>query len=291
MDDGAHGRELWKSDGTSGGTRLVKDINAGAMPSNPSSLTNVNGTLFFTAREDVHGRELWKSDGTEAGAVLVANLAPGSEGSNVGGLTAAGDNLYFMYGGLWRSNGTTAGTVRLLEIDSTPLSEDNGISERISSLTPTPGGVYFQRDYLSLYGMSSSEVWFAGEGSARAIFDAPGSFRDSLISDISVVNDVIYFNFNLGFWKHEAGETIRLRDNSASFLASADDLLYFTSGGDLWRTDGTEGGSILLRQGVPARAAVSAAGGNCGRATAWPTEPGWCGTSTQGLVARASIAS
>lgn len=192
MDDGAHGRELWKSDGTSGGTRLVKDINAGAMPSNPSSLPNVNGTLFFTAREDVHGRELWKSDGTEAGAVLVANLAPGSEGSNVGGLTAAGDNLYFMYGGLWRSNGTTAGTVRLLEIDSTPLSEDNGISERISSLTPTPGGVYFQRDYLSLYGMSSSEVWFAGEGSARAIFDAPGSFRDSLISDISVINDVIY---------------------------------------------------------------------------------------------------
>src|SRR5262249_52998179 len=76
-DDGTNGRELWKSDGTAGGTVLVKDIypgstyyssgyNSGYIPnsSSPGNLTNVNGTLFFTAGDDTTGYELWKSDGT-----------------------------------------------------------------------------------------------------------------------------------------------------------------------------------------------------------------------------------
>ncbi|WP_434387971.1 ELWxxDGT repeat protein [Melittangium boletus] len=57
--------ELWRSDGTEAGTRLVVDLGADV------SLTNfwrtVGSTLFFSLRDPVHGTELWKTDGTPGG--------------------------------------------------------------------------------------------------------------------------------------------------------------------------------------------------------------------------------
>src|SRR5205823_1022287 len=80
-DDGTGARELWKSDGTAAGTAagtvLAKDINTGNAGSNPSNLTNVNGTLFFTANYWWEGWELWKSDGTAAGTTLIKDFNPG----------------------------------------------------------------------------------------------------------------------------------------------------------------------------------------------------------------------
>jgi ELWxxDGT repeat protein len=56
-DDGSTGRELWRSDGTVGGTIPVADIFTGSGSSSPSDLTHVNGTLYFAADDGVHGRE------------------------------------------------------------------------------------------------------------------------------------------------------------------------------------------------------------------------------------------
>jgi ELWxxDGT repeat protein len=128
--DGSTGLELWRSNGTSAGTRLVREIRPGLLGSEPRELTSVGNTLFFTANDGKTGRELWKSDGTSKGTTLVANIAnpvvngtsyPG-DSSNPSGLTAVGNTLFFTADGgdkgvgLWKSDGTAAGTVFVSEL-------------------------------------------------------------------------------------------------------------------------------------------------------------------------------
>jgi ELWxxDGT repeat protein len=79
--DGTNGEELWKSDGTVGGTELVKDIVSGASSSQPSDLTASGTNFLFTANDSINGRELWTTDGTEAGTSLLLDLNPGSASS------------------------------------------------------------------------------------------------------------------------------------------------------------------------------------------------------------------
>lgn len=68
--DGLRGQELWVSDGTTGGTQLVADINPGSGSSfyesyyygyfSPSAnFTELNDLLYFTANDGENGRELW----------------------------------------------------------------------------------------------------------------------------------------------------------------------------------------------------------------------------------------
>ncbi|WP_421974085.1 ELWxxDGT repeat protein [Pseudoalteromonas sp. SSM20] len=54
-----YGQELWRTDGTKEGTRLVKDIKSGASGSNISNLTSEYGYLTFFADDGVNGREVW----------------------------------------------------------------------------------------------------------------------------------------------------------------------------------------------------------------------------------------
>src|SRR6516225_2991966 len=120
--DGTHGNELWKTDGTAAGTVMVADINPGSGSSNPSNLTSFNGKLYFAANDGVHGTELWTSDGTPGGTIRVADINPGSAGSYPGQLTVMNGKLYFAaidgtHGWeLWTSDGTSTGTTMVKDI-------------------------------------------------------------------------------------------------------------------------------------------------------------------------------
>lgn len=79
----SNGTELWKTDGTTAGTVLVKDIFAGAFDSSPTFLQELNGAIIFSAEDATNGTELWKTDGTTAGTVLVKDINPGSVSSSL----------------------------------------------------------------------------------------------------------------------------------------------------------------------------------------------------------------
>jgi ELWxxDGT repeat protein len=115
--DGISGTELWKSDGTAGGTVLVKDIWPGALDSYPFSLKSVDGLLYFSANNGIKGDELWKSDGTDAGTVLVKDIWPGQESGAAGNFSSLVNTLLFTGNDgtsgytTWQSDGTASGTM------------------------------------------------------------------------------------------------------------------------------------------------------------------------------------
>lgn len=137
--DGTNGRELWRTDGTSAGTWMVKDGSAKIPGYVPQLFTVMDDILYYKYDNGENGIELWRSDGTEAGTGMVKDATPGSQGSFwlPSFLTAINGRIYF--GGakgsafnveLWTSDGTEAGTMVLPDIN--PSSGDGSDPNRFT---------------------------------------------------------------------------------------------------------------------------------------------------------------
>jgi ELWxxDGT repeat protein len=69
-------RKIWKTNGTTEGTKLLRDIYPGATDCDAGQLTVSNEWLFFIARDNEQGYELWKSDGTTNGTSAAGDIVP-----------------------------------------------------------------------------------------------------------------------------------------------------------------------------------------------------------------------
>ena len=95
------GKELWVSDGTPAGTRLIRDIHPGPegqgnalLPAAPQ-FVRLGAFVYFSAQDAVHGRELWRTDGTTNGTTLVLDIWPGAVASAPEALVVLGSRIYF----------------------------------------------------------------------------------------------------------------------------------------------------------------------------------------------------
>jgi ELWxxDGT repeat protein len=125
--NGTNGSQLWKSDGTTAGTVMVKNLSPNGFTSSTPNLANANGTLYFSAASA--STQLWKSDGTSAGTVALTNVtgtgsSAQSSSSPPDPLAELGGAPFFFAqgssgsGGLWKSDGTSAGTTPVFSVTS-----------------------------------------------------------------------------------------------------------------------------------------------------------------------------
>src|SRR5215212_3811580 len=212
-DDGKHGYELWRTNGTRNGTRLVRNIKPGADGSESYDLRALNGILLFAADDGKHGYELWRSDGTRSGTRMVRNLGPGPADPYViaksrGALyLGADDGTHGVE--LWKTDGTRRGTKLVRDIapgasDSFP---DTGVRLGRSI-------IFAARDATHGFELWRSDGTRSGTKLVRNI--AAGA-TGSNPQQLRVVNGRIFLY--------------------------ADDV---THGYELWGSDGTKAGTALI---------------------------------------------
>ncbi len=262
-----HGLELWRSDGTAAGTRLVRDLCPGRCGSDPARFAVAGGRVFFFADDGVYGREPWSTDGTAAGTRLARDVCRGGCSSASGSrveLVGAGDSAYFWADDgeagdeLWRTDGTREGTTLVADV--------------------CPGGC---SSYPRDLGVAGSRVYFKAKPAADADLSfwvsdgTPGGFEE-LVADcncepVASLGDKVFFRH----WTAQLGDELWVSDGTLEGTALLADLcpgrcsgasvsgsyalfsgeLFFTGHDDvnrrfvLYRSDGTAAGTRAVLGG------------------------------------------
>ena len=259
--DGIHGNEVWRSDGTPAGTYLVKDINGIAGSSNPSQLVTSGKFVYFKGTDSSHGTELWRTNGTAAGTMLVRDITTEPGDPRLNYLTDVNGTLFFAGytdadgNELMKSDGTTAGTVVVKDV--TPGTAYSSVSyitnaggkafyyyssgvdslEGVYASDGTPGGTIRLTQTMPFISYNSStavgnKYFFAGPDGEPWISN--GTLKGThLIKAINPLNGSFPFNFTAV--------------NGVAYFSATDQ----THGQELWRSDGTKAGTYLVKDITP----------------------------------------
>ena len=272
--NGSFDFELWKSDGTTIGTVLVKDILPGITSSNPKGFYEFNNELFFQANDSIHGIELWKTDGTANGTLLVKDIRAGTSGgfdnSSFQGVWIHDGSFFFLAETndnfdkeIWKSDGTDSGTVLVKDIFPGAMSSN-------------PVGFYEFNDELFFQATDSAsgaELWKT-DGSSPGTLQvkdirsgAPGGFDNNSFKPVWSHGSEFFFTaatsdtFDIELWKSDGSDsgTFLLKDiwpgvisgNPKAFYEYNNKLFFQANNGvdgaELWKTDGSSAGTEQVK--------------------------------------------
>jgi ELWxxDGT repeat protein len=238
---------LWRSDGTGAGTSRVYPFTSDA----PMMLTAVGSKVYF-----VGPGGLWVSDGTEENTKLVGSFSSIIDMAEMNGMlyfTAVGPSSYTQ--SLYKSNGTTAGTSLVSEIDGWNL----------SSLTNVNGALFF-----AYYNRPGGDQLWTSNGTDTTVMVKQ---FNKTIGDLANVNGTLFFAADNGdgmqLWKSDGTETGTVMISPSgvagvSALTNVNGTLFFAAtnsvGGvdhyQLWKSDGTESGTVMVYDFFPGTLAI-----------------------------------
>ena len=258
--DGAfNSTQLWRSDGTVAGTSIITVINPEGIGVNNPSMAISSGTLFFSANDGAHGEELWKTTGTSTTTALVKDIYPGENSASPQFITNVAGTIFFAaYSDadtgleLWKSDGTAAGTTLVYAFNPT----NSFGNSTIANLTAVNNTLFFTvTDPATGNELWKSDGTTVGTGIVKDIY--PGNTGSTVASsfpnNLLDVSGTLYFfasgtNGN-GLWQSdgsEAGTTLIAAVNGADLIAVSG-TLFFDGNGELWKSDGTPGGTFEVK--------------------------------------------
>ncbi len=210
--------------------------------------------ILFTGLLKLHAQQF----------TLIKDINPGSATSNISYLTNVNNTLFFAANNgtngmeLWKSNGTSPGTVLVKDIMA-----GTG-SSSIGYLTNVNGILFF----VANNGSNGTELWKSDGTDAGTVMvkdirsGSMGSNPTSLVN----MNGVLYFSADNGLqgtelWKSDgtaAGTVIVMDINPSSAssypqsLTNVNGTLYFAAdngvkGTELWKSNGTLAGTVLVK--------------------------------------------
>ncbi len=282
-EDQESGLEIWKTDGTLEGTHMIKDINPGSADSiyaSSDSCWGSSGSEIFFEANGGDGRGLWKSDGTSEGTIEIGSFSLAEN------FEAMGENLFFSgfdenNGGwaLWKTDGTESGTemvkdpnaniswggpIWLTAVGSTLFFVlDDGTGDSLWKSDGTSGGTVIVKDvnqnntcwggpqYPNIFSLTPAgeELFFIGNDGIHGLELWKSDGTESGTSMVKAINTkwtCMPWSDPHTFFPTGFGLGYESQRPSMHFMEG---MLYFNptfEGQELWVSDGTESGTMML---------------------------------------------
>ncbi|MNK30240.1 hypothetical protein D3C87_486560 [compost metagenome] len=255
--DGTNGSELWESNGTEAGTKLVADIQTGGTTSsgNPQNMIEYKGKLYFQANNGNanNGSELFVYDGSSVS--LFADIKPGTSSSVPQNFAVAGNTLFFRAQDLNSTNG------RLYRTDgeNAPVIVDNSIFVGLSTAALGNQVIFPAGEVNNIYQL------YITDGLTTSLLKTINSTAAANPTNLITVGNKVYFSAidnestrQLWVTDGTANGTVKIKTINPSANSNPTNFteykgkVYFTAddginGTEVWVTDGTDSGTTLLK--------------------------------------------